>query len=337
MTKRILERPIIYTERVGDSHFIGSRPSVTYCLWGLMQYSEKKGISLAEVNALTGYAFSLNIFKETVHIGGPFIFAGEENFPQALSNLGNDVKVLSFLPVEPLIVTDVLNTIHESIDRGLPVIMWDLFHAEFGLVYGYNDKEQQLYALDKIKEETLPYKQIGKGETSEVGLIAFTEPNNIDRLTALCNMLDMVWEHGNMKESIKHVDGDLTKGLAAYDAWIEAFRGDKIVPFFNAYNIAVYSELRQFAVQFLRGIKEEFVAYDWTFITDALHHYETVASALQGLSDLFPFPDGGDPSDPQNIVKAVNLLQEAKKAETNGLKALKHLREALGALQAGAS
>ncbi|MFC5406357.1 RNA polymerase sigma factor [Cohnella soli] len=335
MTRTILERPVVYTERVGDSHFLGSRPSVTYCLWGLLQYSDKKGITLAEVNALTGYAFCLNIFKETVHIGGPFIFAGEENFPKALANLGYDVKVLSFLPVEPLIIPDVLNTIHQSIDRGYPAIIWDLFHAEFGLVYGYDDKQQHLYALDKLKEAPLAYDLLGKGKTSEIGLIAITEPNGIDRLTALCNMLDMIWEHGNTMKSIKHGDGELTKGLAAYDAWIEAFQGDRIVPFFNAYNVAVYSELRQFAVQFLRRLKEDFVEHDWTFITDALHHYEAVAAALQGLADLFPFPGGGDPKVTQNIEKAVNLLQGAKRAEADGLQALKKLREALGTLQAG--
>ncbi|MFD0619104.1 hypothetical protein ACFQZR_16685 [Paenibacillus sp. GCM10027629] len=136
-----------------------------------------------------------------------------------------------------------------------------------------------------------------------------------------------------MTGSIKHADGELTKGIAAYDAWIEAFRGDGIVPFF-AYNIAVYSELRQFAVQFLRRLREDFVEHDWTFITDALHHYEAVASALQGLADLFPFPGGGDPKDAQNIEKAVNLLEGAKRAEIDGLQALKHLREALGSLQA---
>ncbi|MDR0271244.1 hypothetical protein [Paenibacillus sp.] len=55
---------------------------------------------------------------------------------------------------------------------------------------------------------------------------------------------------------------------------------------------------------------------------------EGVAAALQGLANLFPFPEGGDPKDPQNIEKAVHLLQEAKRAETDGLQALKHLREA---------
>jgi len=335
MTKKLLERPAVYTERVGDSHFLGSRPSVTYCMWGLLQYTDKKRVSLAEVNALTGYAFCLNIFKETVHIGGPFVFAGEESFPQALANLGFDVKVLNFLPVEPTIIADVLDTIHRSIDKGVPVIIWDLFHAEFGLVYGYDDNQQQLHALDKLKEAPLAYDQLGKGKTSEIGLIAITEPNGIDRLIALSSMLDMILEHGNTTESIKHGDGELTKGLAAYDAWIEAYRGDRVVPFFNAYNVAVYSELRQFAVQFLRGLKEEFKDRDWSCLCDALRHYEKVAEALQGLARLFPFPEGGNPKDTQNIDKAVQLLQEAKRAEAEGLLALEQLRESIVMLQAG--
>ncbi|MBP1989379.1 RNA polymerase sigma factor [Paenibacillus eucommiae] len=335
MTKKLLERPAVYTERVSDSHFLGSRPSVTYCIWGLLQYTGKKEVSLAEVNALTGYAFCLNIFKETIHIGGPFIHAGEEQFPQALANLGFDFKVLSFLPVEPTIIGEVLNTIHRSIDKGIPAIIWDLFHAEFGLVYGYDDNKQQLNALDKLKEAPVTYDQLGKGKTSEIGLIAISEPNGIDRLTALRNMLDMILEHGNTADSIKHGDGELTKGLAAYDAWIEAYRGERVVPFFNAYNIAVYSELRQFAVQFLRGLKEEFKDHDNTCICDAVVHYETVTAELQGLANLFPFPEGGDPKDVQNIDKAVQLLQKAKSAETKGLLALKQMREFIISLRVG--
>lgn len=337
MTKKCLERPAVYTERVGDSHFLGSRPSVTYCLWGLLQYTDKKGISLAEVNALTGYAFSLNIYKETVHIGGPFVYAGEEQFPQALANLGYDFKVLSFMPVEPDTVTDVLGTAQRSIDRGVPVILWDIFHAEFGLIYGYDDNKQQLNGLDKLREEPLAYNQIGKGKTAEIGLIAITAPNGIDRRAALVHLLDQAIEHGYTAEPIKHADGELTKGLAAYDAWIEAFQGEKIVPFFNAYNIVVYSELRQFAVQFLRELGEEFKDFEVTgaCIQEAVRHYETVAAALQGLAELFPFPGGGDPKDEGNIVKAVKLLQEAKRAEAEGLLALKQLRECIASPQAG--
>lgn len=337
MTKKCLERPAVYTERVGDSHFLGSRPSVTYCLWGLLQYTEKKGISLAEVNALTGYAFSLNIFKDTVHIGGPFIYAGEEQFPQALANLGYDFKVVSFLPVEPDTVTDVLNTAQRSIDRGVPIILWDIFHAEFGLVYGYDDNKRQLNGLDKLREEPLTYDQIGKGKTAEIGFISIAGRNMTDRRTAIIRMLDQAIEHGYTAEPIKHADGELTKGLAAYDAWIEAFQGERIVSFFNAYYIVVYAELRQFGVQFLRELLEEFQDNEMTVarIRKCVGQYEAVAAALKGLAELFPFPGGGDPKDPGNIINAIKFLEGAKRAEAEGLMWLKQLRACIASLQPG--
>jgi len=230
-----------------------------------------------------------------------------------------------------------LNTAQHSIDRGVPIILWDIFHAEFGLIYGYDDDKRQLNGLDKLREEPLAYEQIGKGKTAEIGLIAIKERNGMDRWAALIQMLDRSIEHGYTAEPIKHADGELTKGLAAYDAWIEAFQGEKLVPFFNAYNIVVYSELRQFAVQFLRELEEEFKdnAQAGACIRDAAGHYEAVAEALQGLAELFPFPGGGDPKDADNIVKAVKLLQEAKRAEAEGLNALKQLRECIASLQAG--
>lgn len=75
--KNVLARPNIYVERASDnSHFFGSRPSVTYSTWGMLQYTDKKGITLEEVNALTSHAFYLNVFKETIHIGGPYFCYG---------------------------------------------------------------------------------------------------------------------------------------------------------------------------------------------------------------------------------------------------------------------
>ncbi|RAV20749.1 hypothetical protein [Paenibacillus contaminans] len=337
MTKKCLERPAVYTERVGDSHFLGSRPSVTYCLWGLLQYTDKKGISLAEVNALAGYAFSLNIFKDTVHIGGPFIYAGEERFQQALANLGYDFKVLNFLPVEPDTVTDVLDTAQRSIDRGVPIILWDIFHAEFGLVYGYDDNKRQLNGLDKLREEPLAYDLIGKGKTAEIGFISITTRNKTDRRTAIIRMLNQAIEHGYTAEPIKHADGELAKGLAAYDAWMEAFQGGRIVSFFNAYNIVVYAELRQFGVQFLRELLEEFQDHEMieACIRKCVGHYEAVAAALKGLAELFPFPGGGDPKDPDNIINAIKFLEDAKRAEAKGLRELNQLRACIVSLQPG--
>jgi len=327
---KILERPNIYTERIGDSHFLGARPSVTYCLWGMLQYTDQKNLSLAEVNAWTGQAFSLHIIKDTVHIGGPFTLAGEPSFHQLLSNLGFEFKVLTYLPAGPNTVTDVIQTAHRSIDRGIPVIVWDLFHAEYGLVYGYDDDEQKLIALDKLQEGEVPYDQIGKGKTSEIGLIAIQEERSIDRQTALLRLLDSVIEHGNDADNRNTSDGELVRGLAAYDAWIDAFQGDRIVPFFNAYNAAVYAELRGYARDFLYVLLDDpDYEQDREWLKSAWNGYQLTANALNELSSLFPFPMGGDPKNELAVEKAISLLQQAKEAEREGLIALEKWRNKL--------
>lgn len=327
---KILERPNIYTERIGDSHFLGARPSVTYCLWGMLQYTVQKNLSLAEVNAWTGQAFSLHIIKETVHIGGPFTLAGEPSFHQLLSNLGFEFKVLTYLPAGPNTVTDVIQTAHRSIDRGLPVIVWDLFHAEYGLVYGYNDHEQKLIALDKLQEGEVPYDQIGRGKTSEIGLIAIQEERPVDRHSALLRLLDSIIEHGNDADSRNTGDGELARGLAAYDAWIDAFQGDRIVPFFNAYNAVVYAELRGYARDFLYVLLDDpDYEQDREWLKGAWSCYQLTASALNELSSLFPFPMGGDPKNEREVEKAISLLQQAKEAERKGLIALEKWRDQL--------
>ncbi|WP_182914372.1 RNA polymerase sigma factor [Paenibacillus sp. 1011MAR3C5] len=329
-SSKMLERPNIYTQRIGDSHFLGARPSVTYCLWGMLQYTDQKNLSLAEVNALTGQAFSLHIIKETVHIGGPFTLAGEPSFHQLLTNLGHEFKVLTYLPAQPNTITDVIQTVHRSIDRGIPVIVWDLFHAEYGMVYGYDDHEQKLTALDKLQEGEVPYEQIGKGKTSEIGLIAFQKDRPIDRKMALLRLLDAILEQGYTEELRSSGDGELVRGLAAFDAWMEAFRGDRIVPFFNAYNAAVYAELRGFARDFLYGLLNETdFEQDRELLESAWTCYKLTAHALNELSILFPFPMGGDPKSEQSVEKAISLLQQAKEAEQDGFIVLAKWRDRL--------
>jgi hypothetical protein len=55
---------------------------------------------------------------------------------------------------------------------------------------------------------------------------------------------------------------------------------------------------------------------------EAAKHYAEVASALGELHELFPFPHGGDLSEPGAAETAIRLLQRAKAAEEQGLRYL---------------
>ncbi|GKU75886.1 BtrH N-terminal domain-containing protein [Paenibacillus sp. L3-i20] len=328
MNKKLLERPTIYTERRED-HFIGARPSLTYCMWGLLQYTELRGISLDEVNGLTGHAFYLNIFEDSIHIAGPTTFAGEPYTQEALSNLGYNLDFLPFANVEPAVVEQAHQIIKASIDRGLPVIAWDLFHPEFGMIYGYDDDNQVYHVIDKLQENTLPYNQLGHSQTAEIYVIALLERNEISKQQAVHNMLSFAVKHGYTNGSLDHPIGPIAQGLAAYDAWINAFKNRSLHPFFNAYNIIVYCELRAYAAAFLHRLSEDDTIHERKILKQASVHYDSVSKKLYSLSELFPFPQCGDPHNSELALQGIQILSQAKEEETQGLSLLKQLLDTM--------
>ncbi|WP_127573061.1 hypothetical protein [Paenibacillus xylaniclasticus] len=58
--------------------------------------------------------------------------------------------------------------VRESIDRGIPVMAWDLFVPKFGVIYGYDDDVQKLRCKDVVKDDDLPYTKLGHGQIGEL-------------------------------------------------------------------------------------------------------------------------------------------------------------------------
>lgn len=58
---------------------------------------------------------------------------------------------------------------------------------------------------------------------------------------------------------------------------------------------------------------------------EAALHYEVVAEALGKLREIFPFPEGGKPKDPETADRAIVLLRQAQESESKGLEQLEQL------------
>lgn len=117
--------------------------------------------------------------------------------------------------------------------------------------------------------------------------------------------------------------------MGAYDAWSQAFNGERLNPVFNAYNAAVYSELRKYASQFLHRLANDDLILEKSLLVEAASHYDIVSGHLNSLTELFPFPEGGDLHNAEKASQAVCLLTQAKEAETHGLRLLKQLYDIL--------
>jgi hypothetical protein len=85
--------------------------------------------------------------------------------------------------------------------------------------------------------------------------MALTDEREVDPYTALSGALRMTIDHAYNKQSCGRPP--FQNGLAAYDAWINAFSKRTVDPFGNSYNVQVVSCARDFAWKFLDTIAQE--------------------------------------------------------------------------------
>ncbi|WP_409340744.1 hypothetical protein [Paenibacillus sp. MBLB4367] len=209
--------------------------------------------------------------------------------------------------------------------EGLPVVAWDLFAPEFGLIYGYDDAAQLLYAEDSASKGTIPYDRFGRGMSGGLFLLSVTGEMPIEEWEAVRSSLDM---------AVRHAYGEWTFvgyvcGLTAYECWSEAFRRRSVDPLGNAYTAEVAADARRHAALFIRELERKLLKNGRKEAADmaaeAACLYEQIEAALGEFSRLFPFPDGGSPNEPALAEKAIGLLSKALAAETAGIEALERL------------
>jgi len=132
-----------------------------------------------------------------------------------------------------------------SIDRGIPVIGWDLFSKQFGLIYGYDDAERSFNARDSTCDGKIPYDQLPNRRI--VSLCIIDEPIASSEDERLGLTLTAIVDHARSRDGLSWDKAQ--SGLRAYDAWIEAYRaGDKITNKGNALNLHRLAGARGHAV-----------------------------------------------------------------------------------------
>ncbi|QYR21286.1 RNA polymerase sigma factor [Paenibacillus sp. sptzw28] len=296
----------------------------------------QEGYTLTDVMGLTGQAFRLTIEEECIDVTGPTMYFWESKFRDGLLNLGLESEHAGDggAPPSPFMLNKGIAHIRRSISRGMPVIAWDLFTPEFGIIYGYDDAKQLLYAEDARAKKAIPYDRFGRGASGGLFVLSITGQtpySEWDYWDSVRNALDMI---------IRHAYGEMTFvgyvcGLAAYDCWKDAFNRRCVDPLGNAYTLEVAVDARKHAAEFVRGLgrklTEEAGRTEAAAVAaEAAAQYEAAAASLGELSRLFPFPKGGSPNDPVMAASAVALLEQALNAEKAGVLSLERLHRCLG-------
>lgn len=310
--------------------------SFVNCVYHLLPYASKH-YSLTEVTALFGAAFQINVRAANIDISGPGMFDWDTFFTNGLANLGLhssylDIYGFNFNPdrakhdqENALKLEEFhergLNMIRNSVERGYPAVVFDVFETEFALVYGYDDSKQELYAVDGKGSHTLTYARLGRGNSAHLYVVAVDGVFEIDARASLRRLFTRIVRHARGAESTfkpKYVNG-----FEAYDAWINTFTERKTDELGNASNLLVVGEGRSAAAQFFRELDEKRLTERETWLDEAIteiaRQYGVVAASFVELREMFPFPGGGTPKDPVQADAAARLLQQAKEAEMAAL------------------
>lgn len=351
MTKKVLSTPNSFEMHPNTWTTCAS------ALYGLMEHTDRK-YSLPMLMGLSGHAFRMTVFTGDIHIAGPTAFDFRGILQQGLQNMGFTSRVVGgeeMLPEPgpnsnlidsqllsdkarekrelPKLLPEALELIHRSIDQGKPVLVWDLFIPEFGVIYGYDDEQRVLYAGDNCgHNNTVPYENLGRGLIEELFVLAIDEPFDISKTEMLKNALQMILRHyhGGEERFPRSVNG-----LEAYQVWLDAYRNRSIEPNGNAYNLAVVHDARLYAAAFLQELGDTWlVDVDVSAeIVDlskaAAKKYREVSNQFAQICKLFPFPSGGDPNNEQQANQAIQLIQTARTHEEEAVALLEQMYERL--------
>lgn len=287
-------------------------------------------VTVSDVMGLTGQAFRISLDAARIGVSGPAMYFWEPVFAEGLANLGLRARHVGDGGTAPsaYMLGEAVALAREEIAAGRAVIAWDLFAPKFGLLYGYDDARQQITGDDGSGPGKIAYDRLGRGEDGGVFVLAMEPDRHIFPVSpeaALKRAIAMVEAHAYGERSFP----GYANGLAAYEAWMAAFRNGTVDALGNSYTLLIAADARRHAVQFLRKWTAGWQGEKERRAFEAEGYYYEAAACFARLASRFPFPSGGDPLDPEEAKEAVRLLQQIKACEEAGLTALRRLSRCL--------
>ncbi len=203
-----------------------------------------------------------------------------------------------------------------EIEGGRPCVMWGAYVPEFAVCYGIEGDAYLVKSFKKFLNEPEP--PIAWDEIDAPGgpyVLAFPTPTEFDQRRKDKEALI------NAVRYFKFEYRPYAHGEAAYDLWADALKAKRAHSMGNAYCCACYAEGRAFAGKFIKRVAErnEFAREE---LEESAAKLTEAELALIEMVKLFPFPGEADKKvvDDEAIGKAVEYLEEAKKADAKAMK-----------------
>jgi hypothetical protein len=288
------------------------------------------GVDEPQLMGTSGLAFRLAVGAGPAGIGGgQSELAIDRRRALALfAGLGVSWEWLSVAPDEREYARrreQLVGRIRRSIDRGRPAVAYGLHLPEYGLIKGYDDREQIFFVSTTVSPQygpALPWAQWpAPGLPGRLDVLLPGERRRVDLIAAERAALRFAVEYARQGEPA--LGPEPAQGLAAYDRWLEGYAApERLDRFGNARAVQALLSARRDAAAYLRFVATHAPAGAVAALTEAAASYAAEALALSRLASLFPYPSGGDVSSAGALEAGAAALRQA----------LEHERVAVGLL-----
>jgi len=255
------------------------------CIKGCLDWLDRE-VSDAWLFGGTGHAFVLNV-HETVCPSGPTAWVTERMFALG-KNVGYAVDGV-FSSRETPGFDEAPGRAwafaRARLDDGVPCYGWELAIPEFYVVNGYDETG---YGFDgpqaSSESQPKPWAELGAGETGVVEMYSVKAGPPSGEAETVRGAFSFALEHA--KNPSRWIFPTYRSGLEGYDTWIEALEAGSADGFGTAYNAAVWSECRRFAVDFLQEARERLEGTAAGVLEEAEGRYAIAARGLKKVEEL---------------------------------------------------
>ena len=301
------------------------------CVKGCLDYLGLD-ISDAWLFGATGHAFVINVHKE-ICPSGPTAWNTEMLFKLG-KNIGYEIdgvfgmKSANDADGFAKKQKQAWEHVKRAIGQGVPCMGWELDIPEFYVIYGYKDGGGYFFSGPGCDEGKgpKPWQELGDTEIGCIEVSSIKPGQAADDAQSVKEALTFALEHATSPE--KWIFPDYKAGLAGYGNWIRALEDSSTDGGIGmAYNAAVWSECRGYAVGFLREAKERLGGQAATLFDEAIGQYQVIAKHLETVTEVFPFHglEPGHIKDKTRVRTAIEALRVARDTEADGLKTLQEI------------
>ncbi len=202
--------------------------------------------------------------------------------------------------------------VRRSIDRGRPAVAFGLHLPEYGLIKGYDDREQLFFVSTTVSPQfgpALPWAQWpAPGLPARLDVLLPGDRRRVDQAAAARTALRFAVDFARRGEPA--LGAEPAQGLAAYNRWLEGYaQPGRLDRFGNARVIQTLLSARRDAAAYVRSLAAQQPA-GMAALQEAAAAYAAEALALSRLATLFPYPSGGDTSAPGALAAGSAALRQ---------------------------